>query len=147
MRFRSLALLTILAFAIGCASGNTAQRPANIPRPEINSEIASEIFFAGGSSAPVTIDVSVKNSAAEPITVRRIEMDTPDMTEWGLMRQSRSYEEVIEPGETKKITFFGTARPMRSKRKPVSMGCWMAMRISIASPRFASSGTCTLATM
>jgi len=116
MRYRSLALLTLLAFAIGCASSNTAQRPANISRPEINAELANEVFFAGGSSAPATIDVTVKNTATEPITVRRIEVDSPDMTEWGIMRQSRSYSDVIEPGATKSLTFFGTARAITSSR-------------------------------
>ena len=40
MRYRSLALLAIVAFAIACASTNTAQRPANVSRPDIDAELA-----------------------------------------------------------------------------------------------------------
>ena len=121
MRYRSLALVTVFAFTIACASSNTAQRPANISRPDIDAELANHVFFGGGSSAPATIDVTVKNTATEPITVRRIEVDTPDMTEWGLVRQSRSYAEVIEPGGTKAITFFGTATTItRERNEPLT---------------------------
>ena len=116
MRYRSLALLTLAAFAVACASSNTAQRPAHISRPDITAELASDVFFGGGSSAPATIDITVKNTSSEPITVRRIEVDSPDMTEWGIMRQSRSYGEVIEPGATKAITFFGTATTIVTAR-------------------------------
>ena len=116
MRYRTLALVTLLAFVISCASSNTARRPATISRPDIDADLASQVFFGGGSSAPATIDVTVKNTSTEPITVRRIEVDSPGMTEWGLMRQSRSYAEVIEPGATKTLTFFGTATTITSAR-------------------------------
>ena len=116
MRFRRFALLPLLAVVVACASGNTAQRPASITRPEIDAKLATDVFFGGGSTAAVTIDVTVQNTAAEPITVRRIEMDTPDMTEWGLVRQARNYAEVIQPGATKSITFFGTAQTITTDR-------------------------------
>ena len=116
MRIRSLALLSLAAFCIACASANTAQRPATISRPEITAELADDVFFAGGTTAPARIDVTIRNTAGEPITVRRIEVDTPDMTEWGLVRQSRSFGEVIEPGATKAITFFATASTIASSR-------------------------------
>jgi hypothetical protein len=116
MRIRSFSLLVLLAFALACASGNTAQRPANISRPEITAELAGDVFFGGGSTAPATIDITVRNTSGEPITVRRIEVDTPDMTEWGLVRQARSFGEVIEPGATKAITFFATASTIASAR-------------------------------
>jgi hypothetical protein len=115
MRIRTFALLLIAASVIACAS-NTAQRPANISRPEITAELANDVYFGGNSTAPATIDVTVRNTSGEPITVRRIEVDTPDMTEWGLVRQSRSYGEVIEPGATKAITFFATASTIASAR-------------------------------
>src|SRR5688572_5325401 len=35
----------------------------------------------------------------------------------------------------------GTRLPSASRRKPVSMGCWMTMRTSTSSPRLASLGT------
>lgn len=116
MRIRSFLLLTLLAFVISCASSNTAQRPGHITPPQINSELANEIYFGGGSTAPATLDVTVKNTSSEPITVRRIEVDSPDMVEWGLVRQSRSYKETIEPGATKAINFFGTAQTIAAAR-------------------------------
>src|SRR5262245_1019410 len=45
------------------------------------------------------------------------------------------------------MTFFGTGLPPSSKRKPVSMGCWIVSRTSITSPAFAVSGSWTRATM
>lgn len=121
MRYRSLASLVILAFAIACGSTNTAQRPASVTRPDIDAELVSDIFFAGNTTAPATIDVKVRNTSGEPITVRRIEFDSPDMTEWGITRQSRSYAEVIEPGATKTITFSGTATTIaRTRNEPLT---------------------------
>ncbi len=116
MRYRSLALLVTVAFTIACASTNTAQRPANVSRPDIDADLANDVFFAGNSTAPAQIDVTVRNTSAEPITVRRIEFDSPDMTEWGITRQSRSYAEVIEPGGTKTITVHGTATTIATSR-------------------------------
>jgi hypothetical protein len=121
MRFRAFALLPLLAIVLACASGNTAQRPASISRPEIDAKLANDVFFGGGSTAAVTIDVLVHNTAAEPITVRRIEVDTPGMTEWGIVRQSRNYTDVIEPGATKSLTFFGTAQTItRDRNEPLT---------------------------
>ena len=122
MRFRTLLLLSLVASALACASGSgSAGRPANIPRPDINAEIANYIFFGSGSTAPATVVVQVKNVGPVPITVRRIELDSPTMTEWGFDRQARDYREVVEPGATKEINFFATARTITSRRnEPLS---------------------------
>lgn len=120
MHYRRFALLTLLFIAIAC-SGNKATRPAHIAAPDIDVAIMNEIFFGSGRTAPATIEVRVKNLATVPITVRRIDIGSRTMTEWGLVRQSRGYSEVIAPGETKPITFFATAETLtRTRSEPLS---------------------------
>ena len=122
MRFRSVFLLVIAVLALACASGsNSAGRPKDIPRPEIDAELTHDIFFGRSSTAPATLDVEVKNIGPVPITVRRIELDSPSMTEWGFDRQVRDFREVVEPGATKTINFFATARTITTRRnEPLS---------------------------
>lgn len=120
MHYRRFALLTLLFLALAC-SGNKATRPAHIAAPDINVAVMNEIFFGSGSTAPVTIEVRIKNLATVPVTVRRIEIGSRTMTEWGLVRQSRMYKEEVPPGETKAITFFATAETItRNRSEPLS---------------------------
>jgi hypothetical protein len=121
MRFRSLGLLSLTFLALSCASAHNAGRPSAIPQPEMNAELVNDPFFGSTLSAPVTLDVKVRNKGNVPITVRRIELDSPTMTEWGFPRQARDYREVIEPGIEKSITFFATARAITTQRnEPLS---------------------------
>lgn len=121
MRFRSLLLFSLTFLALSCASAHNAGRPSAIPQPEMDAELVNEIFFGSASSAPATLEVQIKNKGPVPITVRRIELDSPSMTEWGFPRQARDYREVIEPGVEKKITYFATARTITSRRnEPLS---------------------------
>jgi hypothetical protein len=118
---RSLPALLILTFVVLGCGANTAQRPANVPPPDLDAELVNDVFFGSGTTAPATIEVRVKNNAPQPITVRRIEVQSPGMTEWGLMRQSRVFREVVEAGTTKPITFFGTAQTVTTRRnEPLS---------------------------
>ena len=110
-----------LLLALACSGANTAQRPAHIPPPGIEAEVVNEIFFGSGNSAPATVEVRVTNTATEPVTVTRIEVDSGGMAEWGLLRQSRVFRDVIDPGATKPITFFATAVTNTSRRtEPLS---------------------------
>jgi hypothetical protein len=123
MHFRTFILLTLAFVTLACATGGSGSgsRPATVPQPEINADIANEIFFGRGSTAPATIDVRVRNRGPEPITVRRIVIDSPGMTEWGFPRQTRDYREVVAPGEEKNVTFFATAQTITSQRnEPLS---------------------------
>ena len=121
MRMRSLPLLLAVALALACGTTNTGQRPANVAAPDLNAELTHEVFFGSGTTAPATIEVQVTNKADVPITVRRIDVQSPGMTEWGLVRQSRVFKEVVQPGETKPITFFGTAETItRVRTEPLS---------------------------
>lgn len=113
MDLRRLALLPFVVLTLACAS---AGRPATVPQPDIDLSLSQEIYFGSSSSAPATVQVRVRNNATVPISVRRIDIETPAMTEWGFPRQSRVYNEVIPPGETRSITFFGTAYTNRLRR-------------------------------
>ena len=118
---RRLAFPALLALVLACGTTNTAQRPTNVAPPDIDAELAAEPFFGSGSTAPATIDVRVRNTAAVPITVRRIEVMSPGMNQWGLVRQARVYGEIVQPGETKAITFPGTAYTSTTQRiEPLS---------------------------
>jgi hypothetical protein len=120
MQLRRFALPSLLLLALAC-SGNTAGRPAGITQPKIDVSIANEIFFGSGSTAPATIDIRVTNTSPQAITVRRVDVESPGMTEWGLPKQSHVYNETIAPGETRPITFFATARTITSRRsEPLS---------------------------
>ena len=87
----------------------------------MDAELVNEVFFGSGSSAPATLEVQITNKAPVPITLRRIELDSPSMTEWGFPRQAREYREAVEPGVEKKITFFATAQTItRQRNEPLS---------------------------
>lgn len=121
MQLRRFALPSLLLIALACSSGTNGGRPPGFNRPEIDVNLASEVFFGSSSTAPATLDIRVTNTSAQPITVRRIEIESPSMTEWGLPRQSHVYNHTIAPGETKPITFFATARTITSRRsEPLS---------------------------
>lgn len=118
---RSLPLLTLLAAVLACSGANSGQRPATVAAPDLEAELTHEVFFGSNRTAPATIEVRVKNNATVPITVRRIDVQSAGQTEWGLVRQSRVFREVVEPGATKPITFFGTAETATSVRnEPLS---------------------------
>ena len=85
-----------------------AVRPS-IVQPEIQVGLANSLFFGSTDSAPANIDVVVTNRATVPITVRRIDVDSPGMSTYTLRRVARDYREVIAPGETKRLTVFATA--------------------------------------
>ena len=120
MKTGRFVLPAALLLTLAC-SGNTVQRPAGVTPPEINLNIANEIFFGSGSAAPATIDIRVTNTSPHPITVRRVDVDSPGMTEWGIPRQSHVYNDTVAPGETSRLTFFATARTVTSRRsEPLS---------------------------
>ena len=119
MRYRCLPLLAFLFLA--CGTSNIAQRPANVAPPDLDAQLVNEVYFGRGTTAPATIEVRVRNNASIPITVLRIEVQSPGMNEWGLLRETRVAHEVIEPGATKSINVFATARTLTSNRtEPLS---------------------------
>lgn len=117
MNSRNIPLLLILTVTLAaCASSNTAQRPEDVAQPAIDIRLTSPIFFGAGTTAPVTLDIDVTNRAKVPLTLRRVELDSPGMVQYELYRQTRTFRETIEPGETKPVTIFATA--VRRSRYP-----------------------------
>jgi hypothetical protein len=106
-------LLLVLAMSCGTAS----QRPATIPRPGIETNLAHEIYFGSAQSAPATVMVRVTNSAPVPIMVTSIEVDSSGMNEWGLLRQTRMFRASIEPNTSKELAVDATAVTLVSRRR------------------------------
>jgi hypothetical protein len=121
MHGRVSLLFLVVLFAVSCGSaGNT--RPATIAAPEIRAGLAGTVFFGSGSTAPANIDVSVTNRATVPIVLRRVEVDSPGMSTYGLVRTARTMRETIAPGETKSVTVFATAvTNVRNPSEPLTL--------------------------
>ncbi|HEX7707228.1 MAG TPA: hypothetical protein VF701_12285 [Thermoanaerobaculia bacterium] len=97
----------MIVLLAGCASGPA--RPDGIASPDISVNLAHPIFFGGSSTAAATIDVEIRNRAAVPITVRRVEIDSPGMVQYTLRRESRMVNQTIQPGEATTVTIAATA--------------------------------------
>ena len=119
---RRMSLLFLVAlFAAACSSAGNS-RPANIAAPEVRAGLAGTVFFGSGTSAPANIDVSVTNRANVPIVLRRVEVDSPGMSTYGLIRAARTMRETIAPGETKSVTVFATAvTNVRNPSEPLTL--------------------------
>lgn len=99
---------TLLVFTLACSSSGTS-RPAGVAAPTIVVEQANTIFFGSGLSAPVTMEVHVRNNANVPIRVREVEIRSPGMSQYTLQRTSRLFSETVPPGETRTVSLIATA--------------------------------------
>jgi hypothetical protein len=97
-----------LLFTLGCGT-SSGERPADIPRPDISVQQAGSIFFGSSTSAPVSIDVRVTNTATVPITVREVEISSPGMMQYSINRATKTFNETIPPGETRTVGLTATA--------------------------------------
>lgn len=113
MRFRPL--LLVMLVALGCASQRSG-RPATIAQPDMDARLAAPLFFGSSDQAPATIELVVLNRANKPIVVRRVEVDSPGMAEYTLLRNVRDFRETIAPGATQSFTIFATA--VTTRRRP-----------------------------
>lgn len=108
-------------FTLACGSAGSS-RPASIAAPEIRAGLAGTVFFGSGNTAPANIDVEVTNRAGVPITVRRLEVSSPGMATYGLIRTTRDIRETVAPGETKRVTVFATAvTNVRNPSEPLTI--------------------------
>ena len=110
---RNLSVLLLLTLA--CASAQST-RPASIPQPDLDAHLVSPLFFGSGTSAAATIAVIARNRGPVPITVRRIEVDSPGMGQYTLGRAVRDYRDTLAPGEEKEMTVFATAYAQTTRR-------------------------------
>lgn len=123
MRTRlSFLIAALVLLAAACGSGGGSQRPPNVPQPVIDVRLAHPIFFGSQSSAPANIEVTVTNRASVPITVRRIEVDSPGMAQYTLRHTIRQFRDTVQPGESKDLTVFATAVTSTSRpTEPLSI--------------------------
>jgi hypothetical protein len=102
-------VLVLLTLALAACGSTSTSRPKSIPQPDLDARITHDVFFGSMSSAPVTIAVSVRNRGTVPISVRKIELDSPGMAQWGVIRTTKYYNEVVAAGEEKPILVVATA--------------------------------------
>ena len=108
-------LLLLVPFSLACAGGRL-QRPEGMPQPDIDANLVNRLFFGSGNVAPATIEIRVGNRGKAPLTVRRIELDSPGMSQYTLGRTVREYNETVPPGEVKAVTAFATAYAQTTRR-------------------------------
>jgi hypothetical protein len=122
LRNAFLVLMVVLAAACGSTGDTGTKRPPSIEQPDIDVTLAHSLFFGGGTTAPATVDVTVTNRASVPITVRRIEIDSPNMTQYALRRAVRDFKDVIDPGQSKTLSVFSTAETtVRRPSEPLTL--------------------------
>jgi hypothetical protein len=120
---RRLAVPFVVLFLAACASGGASgSRPPGIAQPDIEVQIAGNVFFGGTAEAPITFEVMVRNRAAETLNVREIEISAPNMTTYAVRTVRRNINETIEAGQEKKYTLYSTVRTaVDNPREPLSL--------------------------
>jgi len=119
---RRVSLLFLVSmFALACGSASSA-RPPGIAAPAIEAGLVGTVFFGSGNSAPANVDVIATNRANVPIVLRSVQLDTPGMATYGLIRTTRNVRETIAPGESKRVTIFATAvTNVRNPSEPLTL--------------------------
>lgn len=98
---RSVSILFLLLVA--CASASS-QRPAGIAEPEVRVRLSESTFFGSTVRAHATVEVEVTNRANVPITVRRVEVDSPGMSQYRVVRTYRDVREDVAAGGSKVVS-------------------------------------------
>jgi hypothetical protein len=115
-------LLPLLLLAAACAS-SANNRPADVPKPDIVVRQVGMIFFGSSSTAPVSIDVHIRNNARIPIRLREINLRSMGMTQYALLGHTRNFSETIEPGQSRTFGLTATAvtNTSRPQNEPLSL--------------------------
>ena len=104
MRY-ALALSALLAAACATQSG----RPEGWPRPEAAIRQHGNLFFGSGSTSPAFFDITVENPLNQPLTIRRVRIESPGMAQYGLVPTERVFAETIQPGGVGTVQITPTA--------------------------------------
>jgi hypothetical protein len=103
---RLLPVLLLLAAACGSSSGN---RPADVAKPDISvRQVGDSLFFGSLNTAPMSIDIHIRNNATVPLLVREIEVRSPGMMQYTLQRYAKTFHETIPPGESRTLGLVAT---------------------------------------
>ncbi|MFP5246057.1 MAG: hypothetical protein ACLGH0_05140 [Thermoanaerobaculia bacterium] len=99
-------LSVVLLLVVACASN----RPATPGRPEVALERHGSLFFGSGRTAPLGVDIHVRNSATQPIRVRRIRLEaSPAMAQFSIYPVERILNETVAPGDIYTLRLVATA--------------------------------------
>ena len=119
---RTVTLLLLFAVIAGCSNTATTGRPSTIPQPDLDARLTHELFFGSSSTAPATIEVTVGNRGSVPIVIRRVEIDSPGMGQYAILRTIRDFHEEVPPGQQKAVTVFATAQTtVRRPTEPLTL--------------------------
>jgi hypothetical protein len=99
--------LTALLIVAGCATNSTSG-----PEPEINIYQISRVPYGTQHDiAPISTQfvVQVKNTLPEPLTVRRVEVQSIGGGAYTLPSYSQAFNQTIEPGATNRVSLWAPA--------------------------------------
>jgi hypothetical protein len=105
---RTVSMLTVLLFALGCASSGAPSGP----EPDVTvvqlSRVAEGMQYDTG---PVSAHyaVEVKNTLPEPLQLRRVTVQSIGGGSYTLPSHSQGFNETIGPGQTKSVSFWAPA--------------------------------------
>ena len=127
MRKAVVPLLTLLIAACASSGAELSKRPENIPRPDVQVRVG-QLYFGSGTTAPLPMDVAVINAGNEPISVRRIFVESPSMMQYGISPHERIYNEAIAGGATQLFSVTPTAWASRARltpSEPLNLRVWI----------------------
>ena len=93
MRTRVLPIALILLAA--CSS---SPRPKDVTRADVDVRLTNSLFFNSAGIAAANFEVTVKNTASMPITLREVRLTSPGMVTYTLRAESRRMNETLDPG-------------------------------------------------
>ena len=117
------ALLFFALLVAGCTS-SLASRPKDIPQPTIQVRQEGSIYFGSGMEAAASIDIEVTNNAKVPLLIKEVEVSSPGMAEYTIVRTSKLFNDTVEPGQSRVVGLVATAiaRDVRRDRyEPLSL--------------------------
>lgn len=118
---RRTAVILSLILAAACSTGGSS-RPATISQPEIRIQPVGSVFFGSGSSAPITLEVTITNTATTAITVREIEISSPGMTQYAIRSVRRTVREQLASGASTNLNVFTMAyTTVRDPTEPLTL--------------------------
>jgi hypothetical protein len=103
-----LFLPLLLLGAAGCAS-SSGPNTAGIPDPVIDLTQLSRVgAVARDLTGPLSVqfEITVKNVAAEPIVLKRVELQTVGQATYTIQPTSNPYDITIQPGGTEHVTMW-----------------------------------------
>ena len=102
------ALTLTMLFLVACATNSAAPGP----EPDINIyQLSNVAVGTEHDTGPISTQfaVEVKNKLAEPLTLRRVGVQSIGGGSYTLPSYSQGFNETIAPGETKRVAFWAPA--------------------------------------